>query len=129
MNKVSPSYLRATAEGMVKSGSTVHRQVPILETGEKDLWIYGASCARTSAVFICWRFLKPKGRNGKTEVSPQDKQDFGIWALSKRQGGSMYTSRSTPNEKSVWLQEENQLIVLQYEHLWRPQAKIRESIE
>ena len=33
------------------------------------------------------------------------------------------------DEKSVRLQEENQLIVLQYEHLWRPQAKIRESIK
>ena len=31
--------------------------------------------------------------------------------------------------KSVRLQEENQLIVLQYEHLWRPQVEIRESIE
>ena len=114
---------------MAESGSAVHRRVPNLETGEKALWIYGASCARTSAVFISRRSLKPKGRDGREEVSPQDKQDFGIWALSKRQGGSMYTSRSTPNEKSVRLQEENQLIVLEYEHLWRPQAKIRESIE
>ena len=34
-----------------------------------------------------------------------------------------------PDGKSVRLQEENQLIVLEYEHLWRPQAEIRESIE
>ena len=86
MNKVLPSYLRATAEGMVKPGSAVHRQVPILETGEKILWIYGASFARTSAVFICWISLKPKGRDGKTEVSPQDEQGCEFWALSKRQG-------------------------------------------
>ena len=31
--------------------------------GRKLLWIYGASCAGTSAVFICRRSLKPKGRD------------------------------------------------------------------
>ena len=77
---------------MVGSESVVHHWVPNLETGEKALWIYGASCARTSAVFICRRFLKPKGRGGRTEVSPQDEQGCEVWTLSKRQGGAMYTS-------------------------------------
>ena len=62
---------------------------------KKSLWIYGASCARTSAVFICRRFLKPKGRDGRTEGSPQDNQGCEVWALPKRQGWVMYTSQSS----------------------------------
>ena len=41
----------------------------------------------------------------------------------------MYTSWSNPMERVYGFRKENQLIVLQYEHLWRPQAKIRESIK
>lgn len=78
--------LRATAEGMAESGSAVHRRVPNLETGESVPWIYGASPARTSAVFICRRSLKPKGRDERTEGSPQDDQGCEFWALLKRQG-------------------------------------------
>ena len=76
--------LRATAEGMAESGSAVHRRVPNLETGESVPWIYGASPARTSAVFICRKFLKPKGRDERTEGSPQDDQGCEFRALSKR---------------------------------------------
>ena len=97
INKVSPFCPRATAEGMVGPGSAA--RFLTWKQGRKFLWIYGASCARTSAVFISRRSLKPKGRDGREEVSPQDKQDFGIWALSKRQGGSMYTSWSTPMKR------------------------------
>ena len=86
IDKVLPFCPRAAAEGMAGSGSAVHRRVPNLETGEIVLWIYGTSFARTSAVFICRRFLKPKGRDGRTEVSPQDEQGCEFWALSKRQG-------------------------------------------
>ena len=86
MNKVLPFCPRATAEGMAGSESAVHRPVPDLETGERVLWIYGASFARTSAVFICRRFLKPKGRDERTEGSPQDDQGCEFRALSKRQG-------------------------------------------
>ena len=138
---------------MAGPGSAAERLVPNLETGERVLWIYGASCAGTSAVFICRRFLKPKGRDGRTEGSPQDNQGCEVWALPKRQGWVMYTSQSisifssmaerlllvrkdagsNPAKcirQSVYgFRKENQLIVLQYEHLWRPQAKIRESIK
>ena len=86
IDKVLPFCPRATAEGMAGSGSVVHTRVPNLETGEKVLWIYGASFAGISAVFICRRFLKPKGRNGRTEVSPQDEQGCEVWAVSKRYG-------------------------------------------
>jgi len=86
MDEVLPFCLRATAEGMVGSGSSGTLPVPNLETGEKVLWIYGASCATTSAVFICRGFLKLKGRDGRTEVSLQDEQGCEFWALSKRQG-------------------------------------------
>ena len=43
INKVSPFCPRAAAEGMVGSGSALHGLVPCPETGERDLWIYGAS--------------------------------------------------------------------------------------
>ena len=94
INKVLPFCPRATAEGMAGPGSVVKHLVPNLETGERVLWIYGASCAGTSAVFICRRFLKPKGRDGRTEGSPQDNQGCEVWALPKRQGWVMYTSQS-----------------------------------
>ena len=86
INKIVPFCPRATAEGMAGSGSAVHQPVPNLETGEKALWICGASCARTSAAFICRRSLKPKGRDERTEASPQDEQGCEFRALSKRQG-------------------------------------------
>ena len=98
--------------------------VPGPETGESVLWIYGASCARISAVFICRKFLKPKGRDGWTEGSLQDEQDSGIWALSKRQGGSMYTRDPHLMKRVYGFRKENQLIVLQYEHAGRPQADL-----
>lgn len=84
--KVLPFCPRATAEGMAGSRSAVHRRAANLETGEKDTWIYGASFARTSAVFICRRLLKPKGRGQGTEGRPQDAQGCEFRALSKRQG-------------------------------------------
>ena len=95
INKVLPFCPGATAEGMAGPGSAVERLVPNLETGERVLWIYGASCAAASAVFICRMSLKPKGREGRTEGSPQDNQGCEVWALPKRQGWVMYTSQST----------------------------------
>ena len=139
INKVPPFCPRATAEGMAESGSAVHRRVPGLETGERALWICGASCAGTSAAFICRGSLKPKGRDGRTEASPQDEQGCEFRALSKRQGWYMYTSQST-SILAQWLsvrqriescrfesgrcsqsvygfRKENQLIVLENEHV------------
>ena len=86
INKVLPFCPRATAEGMAGSGSAVHERVPCLETGEKALWIYGASSAKTSAVLIFRMSLKPKGRDTRKEGRPQDGQGCEFWALLKRQG-------------------------------------------
>ena len=43
IDKVLPFCPRATAEGMAGSQSAGDRRVANLETGEKVLWIYGAS--------------------------------------------------------------------------------------
>ena len=102
INKVLPFCPGATAEGMAGPESAVERLVPGLETGERVLWIYGASCAATSAVFICRMSLKPKGREGRTEGSPQDNQGCEVWALPKRQGWVMYTSQSICIFSSIW---------------------------
>ena len=84
ITKISPFCPRATAEGMVGSGSAVHRRVPNPETEEKRLWFPGVSCATANASEIFRKPLKPKGRGRRKEGSPQDEQGCEFWALSKR---------------------------------------------
>ena len=86
ITKISPFCPRATAEGMVESGSAVHRRVPNPETEEKRLWFPGVSCATANASEILRKPLKPKGRGRRKEGSPQDEQGCEFWALPKRQG-------------------------------------------
>ena len=143
INKVRPFCPRATAEGMAGSGSAVHCRVPNLETGERVLWIYGASCARTSAVFICRLALKPKGRDIKDRRESARRPGLRKLGLAQKAGmvnvhlavlshfssiGRAFVSKTKgcrfePGNcdhyrQSVYgFRKENQLIVLQYEHL------------
>ena len=71
--------------------------------------------------------IERKGRKGRSESARQ--AGFRNLGLVQKTGRINVHLVVHPDGKSVRLQEENQLIVLEYEHLWRPQAKIRESIE
>lgn len=86
ITKILPFCPRATAAGMAKLESAVHRQVPSPETGERRLWFRGVSCATASAVEILRKPLKPKGRGRRKEGSLQNDQGCEFWALPKRQG-------------------------------------------
>ena len=61
--------------------------------------------------------VRKTNRAAKSGPCPKDRED-------------QCTPRDPHSMKRVYgFRKENQLIVLQYEHLWRPQADIRESIE
>ena len=70
----------------------------------------------------------PKDRDGP--CTPRSPQAYS--SLVERSKVHLKDAGSIPacaSQRVYGFRKENQLIVLQYEHLWRPQAKIRESIK